>query len=124
MTEREWDNGTLPRRLLSGIRFKRSPRKRRLFACACSRRVLGLSEDRRCSRAVEVAEQFADGLITDAQRETAYEQVRNIGIEVIGLTANVGSPLYKAWKVADAAAHAVARNRTTDAADDALLTAA
>lgn len=64
MTEAEWltcDNLTLMLRQLGG---RGSPRKLRLFACACCRRFWHQRLNDRCQQAVAVAEQFADGLAT------------------------------------------------------------
>jgi hypothetical protein len=62
MTEKEWLASTEPDDLLVFLDVKASDRKMRLFCCACVRRVwyrLGHAEASR--RAVEVAEEVADG---------------------------------------------------------------
>ena len=61
MTEAEWRAGEKPMALLEILRSKASDRKLRLFAVACCRRLLLLDASTRNRRAIEVAEQFADG---------------------------------------------------------------
>jgi len=63
MTEAEWRNAIEPHGMLAFLRATgmMGERKRRLCAVACSRRVWHLI-DAAGRRAVEVAEQFADGL--------------------------------------------------------------
>jgi hypothetical protein len=63
MTEAEWSALPDYRKLLEGIESKVSDRKLRLFAVACCRSVWPLltPEGR---KAVEIAESFADGLVT------------------------------------------------------------
>jgi hypothetical protein len=58
-------------------------RQLRLFLVGCCRRHWALFEDPACRRAVEVAERFADGNATDAEREEALEAVDAIQQEAI-----------------------------------------
>jgi hypothetical protein len=61
VTEAEWLTCTDPAPMLRFLRGKASDRKRRLFACACCRRVWGLLAEERTHRVVAIAERFADG---------------------------------------------------------------
>lgn len=64
MNEAEWLNSTSPAAMLAHVPAKVSDRRLRLFAVACCRQVWGHLADPRSRKAVEVAEQYADGLAT------------------------------------------------------------
>jgi hypothetical protein len=94
MTETEWLVGTEVSGMLSFLGKKASFRKRRLFACACVRRIWHLLDDPRSRRAVEVAEALADGKVN---KETAKCVQREAG------AASRATPKGR-WYPADAAA--------------------
>src|SRR5262245_24557789 len=76
MTEAEWLAGeTLSRPRLGFLRRRKvSNRKFRLFATACSRRVWHVMSEPDCRSAVEMAERFADGLVTGTEMAEAHEK--------------------------------------------------
>ena len=71
MTEGEWRACVDPLPMLAFLDLRASDRKLRLFACACCRHAWNLLRDERGRRAVEVAERFADGQASDAERQAA-----------------------------------------------------
>jgi hypothetical protein len=75
MTEDEWLHTKSPSARLRFVARHGSDRKLRLFACACARRFFPLLAPP-ARQAVEVAEQFADGLVGDRQRAAAYASAR------------------------------------------------
>ena len=79
LTEEQWlsvQNG--PRFLLSVLGSKATNRKRRLFGCACCRRIWEHIWDERSRAAVELAERFADGLATVGERERGRAEAERI----------------------------------------------
>lgn len=62
MTEADWLAATAPKPMLKFLREKASDRKLRLFSCACCRRGWHRLGDTRSRQAIEVTEQYADGL--------------------------------------------------------------
>ena len=72
MTEADWLSCSNPKPMLLFLGGRATDRKMRLLACAGCRRVLDFVTDGRIRDAVEIAERFADGLIGDEERETAY----------------------------------------------------
>lgn len=71
MTEAEWLTCTDAMPMLGFLKEKASDRKVRLFAVACCRRFWSKISDPRGQRAVEVAEQFADGLANQGELDAA-----------------------------------------------------
>jgi hypothetical protein len=88
MTEAEWLAATEPYRL-THYKACRSPRKRRLLACAFARRVLDLVPDDRYAAAIAVAEAFADGLASEDEiRATRRALTRLWGNRQFGEAGN------------------------------------
>jgi hypothetical protein len=61
MTEKVWESCKNPEKMLGFVLNGASPRKLRLFACACVRQFWHLLTDERSRQAVEVAERYAEG---------------------------------------------------------------
>jgi hypothetical protein len=76
MTEKEWLACSDPTVMLEYLRGNASDRKLRLFACACCRRIFHLLGDERSRKAVELAEQYADGLVDHARLIRAKDEAR------------------------------------------------
>src|SRR5262245_55004925 len=82
-TEAEWFASIEPNPMLELLQKRKpkpSPRKLRLFSCACCRQLWAVLEDL-CRQAVEVAERFADEQATLAELTTAHDDAlrRNRG---------------------------------------------
>src|SRR5689334_652941 len=63
LSAEEWEACRYPGTMLPHLRTA-SPRKLRLFVCACCRRVWDVMFDERSKRVVEAAERWADGQMT------------------------------------------------------------
>jgi hypothetical protein len=72
MTEEEWLTGNDPEPLLRLLGDKALCRKGRLFALACCRNIEHLIEDEAGHQALKVAERYADGNATNAERRAAH----------------------------------------------------
>jgi hypothetical protein len=73
MTEADWPTCADPDRMLDYLGPRISERKLRLYACACCRRIEHLITVPDCWRSVEVAEQYADGLVTAEECGAAFD---------------------------------------------------
>src|SRR5262245_19704469 len=76
MDEAEWLKSDDPFRMLDFLGARMSDRKLRLFSVACCRRIERLDEYHR--GAVEVAERYADGLASPAERRAAWDSVAHL----------------------------------------------
>jgi hypothetical protein len=74
MNEAEWDSVQTPADLLGLLSDRASPRKWRLFACGCCRRVWSHLRDRTMRACVEIAEDYADGLASEQALAEACRQ--------------------------------------------------
>jgi hypothetical protein len=78
LTEAEWLNGTEPALMLPALWANTSARKGRLFAVACCRHFWTALRDSRSQKAVEIAEQYADQLVGEDERQRAEADVREV----------------------------------------------
>jgi hypothetical protein len=78
LTGTEWQNACEPHAMLELMRAKASDRKLRLFAVACSRRIWTLI-DALGQVAVEVAENYADGLAGPDEMRTVRLRCQGVG---------------------------------------------
>jgi hypothetical protein len=76
MNETAWLGGSDPLAMLDELGDRISDRKLRLFAVACVRRVQSLVTDSRSLQALDLAEQFAQGLASDDDRAQAENLAR------------------------------------------------
>lgn len=79
MDEAKWlAYRTEPKVMLSWLRSKATNRKKRLFGCACCRRIWSLIGNEKSRSAVLLAERFADGQLTDRERATAHTEAEAV----------------------------------------------
>ncbi len=79
MTDQEWFSAIDPTVMLEFIRDKSTDRKLRLFACACVRRISDSVPDDHRRKAVEAAEQYAEGIIGDDELSKAHNAATRSG---------------------------------------------
>jgi hypothetical protein len=70
-SEADWLGSISPEQMLAHLGSRAGERKKRLFACACVRRVWPLLGDERLQSAVELAERYADGQAEVRQMQRA-----------------------------------------------------
>jgi hypothetical protein len=100
MMKSEWLECKDPEKLLKHLACKVSERKRRLFACACCRRIWDLLTDERSRFAVEVSERFADGLASIEELHEASEVA-----EAARVWGDQQAETWAAWNTASADLH-------------------
>src|SRR5690606_8966741 len=99
MTEAEWLSTTDPGPLLSLLQDTATERKKRLFVCGCCRVVWDERWSLRCRRAVEVAEQFADGLATERELDRAHSLAVDAGQSALEVPNRLGRYFFAAETV-------------------------
>ena len=90
MTEAEWLACNSTQRMLAFLGNRASDRKLRLFACACCRRSWDRLNDERLRLSIETAERFADGLVGQKKRGSAFAAAKNPGTHSTTSPACVG----------------------------------
>ena len=79
MTEQEWLACEYPQKMLEFLEDKASERKIRLAAVACCRSLWQhLLTDDRSRNAIDVAEQFADGNVSEEELARAWEAAGDV----------------------------------------------
>src|SRR5262249_11483422 len=123
MTEEQWRDCAGPEAMLNLLTDRASPRKLRLYAVGCCRRIWHLLKDDRCRYAVEVAQRYADGRAGDGDLQAAGRVVEPLA----RVWGDPSSPMARASQTiggtAWAATRALAWHAAWDAAFDARLAA-
>ena len=88
MTDAEWLICVKPGAMQSFVDDKISSRKLRLFACACCRMIWEQVTDARSRRAVESAEQFVDGFVTEEECQQAADEAFEVNPVSLDREAN------------------------------------
>ena len=115
MTEAQWPSCTSPEAMLNHLTDRASPRKLRLYAIGCCRRIWHLLEDDRCRHAIDKAQDFVDGRAVPAELEAAGRTVAGVA----RVWGDVGSPAARSSFALGGAAWAATRSSAWLAAWDA-----
>jgi hypothetical protein len=115
MTEAQWRSCTSPEAILNYLTDKASPRKLRLYAIGCCRRIWHLLTDERCRHAVEMAQRFVDGRASEADLFAAGQAVASVA----HVWGEPGSPASRSTSALGGAAWSAARMPAWYAAWDA-----
>lgn len=109
MKEAQWLAGNDLERMLRYLGDRADERKLRLFACACCRRIEDCIRDPRSRKAVQTAEQFADGRVGGKARSAAESAALSATRKAeTAYWASLEDADWVAWRAAAAAAWAVA----------------
>jgi hypothetical protein len=93
MTPDEWKACEDPSAMLDLVGDRATDRKLRLFLIACCRRIWPMLADERSRTAVEVAQQFADGIATPTELAAAHEATKAaLADKAPGAPANATAP--------------------------------
>jgi hypothetical protein len=115
MTEAQWRRCASPEALLNHLTDRASPRKLRLYAVGCCRRIWHLLTDERCRHAVCRAQDFVDGRASAAELEAAGRLVASVA----RVWGEPGSPAARSSHALGGAAWAATRGSAWLAAWDA-----
>jgi hypothetical protein len=115
MNEQQWRRCTSPEAMLHYLTDKASPRKLRLYAVGCCRRVWSQMRDDRCRYAVDQAQRFADGRVSAEDLAAAERAVASVA----RITGDINSPFAQPELSIGGAAWAAARSSAWLAAWDA-----
>ena len=115
MIEAQWPTCSNPEAMLNLLTERASPRKLRLYAVGCCRRIWPLMRDDRCRHAVEVAQRYVDGRATASELEAAGRTVAGVA----RVWGDVSSPVARSTFSLGGAAWAATRSSAWVAAWDA-----
>lgn len=123
MTEEQWRSCVSPEAMLHYLSDRASPRKLRLYAIGCCRRIWHLLTDDRCRHAVELAQRFVDGRAAANDLAAAERVVASVA----RVWGDIGSSVARATFALGGAAWATTRTSAWlsawDAAWDARMAA-
>ena len=110
MNEQEWLECTYPTAMLGYLGGTASNRKVRLFTVACCRSAWDRLVDDRSRRAVDVAEMFADGIVSETKAAAAADDAWNFRDELFDSGANQDPKMEETLQLANAAALTACQN--------------
>jgi hypothetical protein len=99
VTEEQWLVGGEPLPLLEHLRPRASVRKLRFFACACVRQVWDALIDEVSQQSVELAERYADGLVSREELAQVHERALEVA-RLADLRATASDPCWAASRAA------------------------